>query len=109
MTENEIKRISIAKDFSQFPIGRDDNDSPFNGEKFRKAILVPAFKRYQTLIVNLDGPKGYGSSFLEEAFGGLVRLEGFKAVELQNRLKFEYNDQINKLYADEAWEYITDA
>ena len=40
-------------------------------------ILYPKFmesiKKNEKLIVNLDGGYGYGSSFLEEAFGGLVR------------------------------------
>ena len=35
----------------------------------------------------MDGAVGYGPSFLEEAFGGLVRCEGFEKSTLDTRLK----------------------
>jgi hypothetical protein len=34
------------------------------------------------LTVDLDGAVGYASSFLEEAFGGLVRERGFSSQEV---------------------------
>jgi hypothetical protein len=98
-------KISVAKDFSKFPAGRFHRDGPFPGEKFR-ALLVEALKSSPSLTVELDGTMGYGSSFLEEAFGGLVRVEGFKREELVSRLKLESED---KSIIDEVWEYINDA
>ncbi len=104
--KNVTKTINIAKDFSQYPIGRDDKDGPDSGERFRRDFLVPALKEYEKVSVFLDGPKGYGSSFLEEAFGGLVRKEGFKRQDLQSRLEITYKEAIYELYKNEAWEYI---
>ena len=39
------------------------------------------------VTVVMDGVAGYGPSFLEEAFGGLVRKEGFDKQSLESRLK----------------------
>lgn len=65
--------INIARDFSRFPAGRYVTDGPFSGQAFRDEYLLPALKNAQKVIVELDGARGYGSSFLEEAFGGAVR------------------------------------
>lgn len=69
-----LKTIFV-KDFSEFPGPRSPSIGPNSGEEFREEILIPAIKQngVQELSVNLDGTYGYGSSFLEEAFGGLVR------------------------------------
>lgn len=77
-TEKDI-HISIADDFSQFPGGRYPSDGEFNGTRFRTDFLIPALNRCGSgvVVVSLDGVAGLGSSFLEEAFGGLVR-EGYK-------------------------------
>lgn len=68
--------ISVAKDFSKKPFGRYVTDGKWSGERFRKEILYPAFQLNtdEKISVSLnDIPRGFGSSFLEEAFGGLVR------------------------------------
>lgn len=108
MSLNKVD-IGIAKDFSRFPVGRDNNDGEFNGERFRKEILVPALKAYDLVSIFLDGPKSYGSSFLEEAFGGLVRKENFKKDELKRKLQIRYEAPVYELYKDEAWQYIDEA
>ncbi len=64
--------INIAKDFTRYPGGRYMRMSKNSGEEFRDLLLLPAIKR-GPVTVELDGVRGYGSSFLEEAFGGLVR------------------------------------
>lgn len=69
----ETKTIRVATDFSRFPGGRFRRDSEFSGEQFRDDVLKPALAHYDRVIVLLDGTSGYPSSFLEEAFGGLVR------------------------------------
>jgi len=78
------KIISIATDFSRYPAGRTRADGPYSGELFRTKMLEPALAAGDHLVVNFDGARGYGSSFLEEAFGGLVRA-GF-SVETINTL-----------------------
>lgn len=70
-------RISIAKDFSRTPGLRYRTQSEFPGEDFRDLLLEPKFlqalENGEKLEVVLDGTAGAGPSFLEEAFGGLVR------------------------------------
>lgn len=81
--------ISIAKQFSEFPTGRFYSDTEVSGQAFREKFLVPRLKVGDSLLVDLDGVEGFGSSFLDEAFGGLVRLEGFRLHELSENLKFK--------------------
>lgn len=69
----KTKTINIPKDFSRYPAGRYKADGPFSGEGFRNKFLLPPLRRGEAVTVELDGARGYGSSFLEEAFGGLVR------------------------------------
>ena len=86
----EDVRISLARDFSRFPAGRYLADGPFSGQEFREKHLVPALKklgRAGRLVVDLDGVEGTGSSFLDEAFGGLVRDEGMEKSFLNERLE----------------------
>lgn len=85
------KVINIARQFSRAPAGRFIADGPNSGERFRTEFLVPALREDAQITIELDGTRGYGSSFLEEAFGGLRRL-GFTGAELLRRLKFRTND-----------------
>lgn len=62
-----------VKDFSQYPGPRYIKDGKASGEEFRDSILIPAIKRDPDIILNLDDTEGYGSSFLEETFGGAIR------------------------------------
>lgn len=82
--------ISIVKEYTDKPGARYESQGSNSGEKFRNEILYPKFlesiKNNETLTVNLDGGYGYGSSFLEEAFGGLVR-----------KLKKEKNDNYKRV------------
>ena len=96
------KLISVAKEFSPSPAGRYASDGPYPGEVFRDQILVPALRNYETVVVDLDGTDGYGSSFLEEAFGGLVR-RGFTVAELKKRLDIKSS---RASYRVRAWNYI---
>lgn len=83
--------IVIARDFSRYPGGRYKDDGEFSGEAFRDDLLVPALRDAQQnhtiVVVEIDGAAGYPASFLEEAFGGLVRERYFSARELGQLLK----------------------
>jgi len=72
--------INVATDFSDDPFGRYTEDGDYNATAFRKEFLVPALnslKDGEKLTVDFSNVStGLGSSFVEEAFGGLVR-EGF--------------------------------
>ncbi|NLR22590.1 MULTISPECIES: STAS-like domain-containing protein [Pseudoalteromonas] len=65
--------IIKVSDFTEFPGPRHKKFGEFSGEEFRDSILVPALMGNETVVVDLDGVMGYGSSFLEEAFAGLLR------------------------------------
>jgi len=98
--------ISIAKDFSRFPVGRYYKDGPWPGQKFREELLVPALNRCDVVTVDLDGTMGLGSSFLEEAFAGLVRVHKFKKSDLKKKLKFTGSIEA---YKTRIWQYISEA
>lgn len=97
--------IKVGQDFHYAPAGRSTNDGPFSGEAFRKRILVPALKASDSVVVELDDTEGYGSSFLEEAFGGLVR-EGYSASQLHKMLDLRSDDDA---LLREIWEYVDEA
>lgn len=101
----ESKLISIAKEFSRYPAGRYATDGPYSGETFREKLLIPAFDSGATVIVDLEGARGYGSSFLEEAFGGMVR-KGFAADDVLKRITFRSEDDS---LVQEIREYIQQA
>lgn len=88
----ETKVINIARDFSRSPAGRYISDGPNSGEKFRKEFLIPSIRACRRLIVEMDGTRGYGSSFLEEAFGGLRRA-GFARDELMSKIQIVSSDK----------------
>lgn len=97
-------RIDIALNFSEKPFGRLMSDGRFSGERFRTELLVPAFlDTDEEVVVALDGvSRGYGSSFLEEAFAGLLR-SGIDYSEIKRRLVIETSDND---YLHEIWDYI---
>jgi len=97
------KTINLALQFSRFPGGRFNTDGEFNGEKFREKFLKPALDENKSIVVELDGTAGYGSSFLEEAFGGLVRELHMDPADLERRMTLVSND---KSLISEIWEYI---
>ena len=84
--------INIANDFTRYPAGRVLDDGLFSGEKFRTSFLVPILERDESAIIELDGTRGYGSSFLEEAFGGLVRL-GYSPEKILSTFEIRSSDK----------------
>ena len=88
-----MREIRIADDFSPTPAGRYRNDGPRSGEAFREDYLVPLLKENEIVVVYLDGGEGYGQGFLEEAFGGLIRVCNMDPDDLRNRLIIETDDE----------------
>ncbi|MFJ5431018.1 STAS-like domain-containing protein [Pectobacterium actinidiae] len=101
-----IKKIYIADDFSDVPYGRYDEDGPDNGQRFRENHLLEALKDYDEVHVYLDGAMGYGSSFLDEAFGGLYRTNGIDKNTIKKKLKIVTDLEFLK---ESIWDYIADA
>jgi STAS-like domain of unknown function (DUF4325) len=105
--------VSIAKDFYPYPIGRDDNDGTYNGKKFREQILLPKLQEATSkgvkLIVLLEGMQSFGSSFLEEAFGGLVSKNAVNKRRLLNTLTIDPGWPGNDRYRVAILRYIEKA
>lgn len=72
--------LKISVDFSDTPGPRYKTEGSYSGESFRMEVLYPrmkeAIEKGDKLIIDLDGAQGYGTSFLEESFGGLIRNDG---------------------------------
>ena len=103
--------LRIADDFSATPGSRYESEGEFSGEEFRRTVLLPRLRESlasgDKLLVDLDGTAGYGTSFLEEAFGGLVRDEGIDSERLREVLLFKSNEE--EYLIDDIWAYIDDA
>lgn len=104
--------VSIADDFSRYPAGRTRRDGPNSAERFRDDVLAPALRRAAVaggrVVVKLDDVFGYSSSFLEEAFGGLVRKEEFSAETIERSLLIEATDPIYASIKIDAQKYLSD-
>lgn len=77
----QVVRIDIGKDFSLTPGGRYRREGKWSGEAFREDLLEPRLAEGAHVVVDLDGPEGFMSSFLDEVFGELVRLNGPQILE----------------------------
>lgn len=106
--ENNV--LDIASTYTRFPAGRYRSDGKYSGERFRDDYLIPALEQNGTVTVRLDGVMGYGSSFLEEVFGGLLRSERVKQSErlrnldLKAVIRLESRD---RSLVDEIVEYLS--
>lgn len=109
MNLDQTVTISIARNFSKYPAGRYEADGEFNGEKFRAECLVPHLNDGKTLHVVFDGVAGLGSSFLEEAFGGLVRVENMDKAFLDEHLHLSASEDELQDFVKLAKKYIADA
>lgn len=107
----KIISIVIAKDFSEIPGARYPEEGDFSGEDFRVKFLVPkieeAIRENAHLKIDLDGTAGYGTSFLEEAFGGLIRHNDYTYDQLHDIIIFKSEEDSE--YITEIYEYMKDA
>jgi hypothetical protein len=103
----ETKTINVQQDFSKYPAGRLRQDGDYSAEEFRENILAPSLRDevIDKVILELDGVAGYSSSFLEEAFGGLVR-SGVSKETLSKKLILESKDST---IISEINQYINEA
>ncbi|MCP4458520.1 MAG: STAS-like domain-containing protein [Cytophagales bacterium] len=92
MARTQNVEISIAKDFSPYPAGRFSNDGEYSGEAFSKKIME-FLDKSDVVTIDLDGTYGLADSFLEEAFGGLVR-RGLSALELKSGINIISQQEI---------------
>ncbi|MBJ8442217.1 STAS-like domain-containing protein [Acinetobacter junii] len=86
---DEVYYIDIAEKFSDSPSGRYVDDGDFCGEIFLKEYLLPNIHKYKKIVLDFSNVLGYGSSFLEEAFGGLVRETGMSKAEFESHVEIK--------------------
>ncbi|WP_333611916.1 STAS-like domain-containing protein [Brevundimonas bullata] len=95
--------LNVPQAFSRYLGGRYRNDGPWSGEAFRDDLLIPtlqdALGRHEQVTIILDGVAGVPSSFLEEAFGGLLRSGRFTLAQLKQVIHFQAEDP-------ELWPYL---
>lgn len=102
--------LSVAKEFYRRPSGRYRIHGTYTGEAFREDVLVPKLKNLEhgeKFIIDFSGVSMNGSSFLEEAFGGLVREHNYCYKDLKNILILEFPRRPS--LSDMVWKYILDA
>lgn len=107
--KNMTTTIDIGRDFSSVPAGRHEEDGEYNGERFRNELLTPALREYESVEVILDNTEGFGSSFLEEAFGGLVRIDDFSSEFLSHHLVIAAKKPSTQRYKSKIMDYISKA
>ncbi|MDR7146173.1 STAS-like domain-containing protein [Rhizobium sp. BE258] len=107
-------QIDLAKEFSAYPSGRYPADGSYNGERFRQEFLLPALLSARNggvsrVEIDIDGVRTFGSSFLEEAFAGLVRKGLFSKQDLADYLVVTCSKPHLAIFRDSIWNYIDEA
>lgn len=106
-----MKTLSIVRQFSKAPGPRYRREGKNSGEEFREKVLCDAVRvavgKGEKLIVDIDGTYGFATSFLEEAFGGLVRHDGIGFDDIRKTLDIKSDEEPDLI--EEIWEYIGDA
>jgi hypothetical protein len=110
MNHSEVL-LKLAEKFSRTPGPRYASEGNHSGEQFRNEVLFPAYESAvavgNVLVVILDGTCGYGTSFLEEAFGGLIRENGIPLSKLNASMRIVSEEEPDLL--DEVSEYMDEA
>lgn len=104
-------KISITKDFSPTPGPRYIHEGKSSGELFRQQVLFPkvseAIEKGLPFEVDLDRTAGYGTSFLEESFGGLIRIHGLSYEKIKSLMTLISVEE--DYLIDDVNEYLKDA
>jgi hypothetical protein len=103
--------IKIARDFVPTPGPRYIKEGSHSGELFRDTILFPklqdAIAKRIKVIVELDGTAGYGTSFLEETFGGLIREKKMDLKTIEQHLEIISKEE--EYLIEDIQHYLEDA
>jgi hypothetical protein len=99
--------IDLARDFSAHPYGRYDRHGPVNGSRFRREKLEPPLRAGDDVLVDLDGTSGLSSSFLDEAFAGLVKSGVLTPNQFPKRVRIK--SLRDPTYLDDIMEYVNEA
>ncbi|MCW8108382.1 STAS-like domain-containing protein [Alteromonas ponticola] len=105
-----MRTLYIGKDFSDDPSGRFYTDGDGSGEEFREEILRPIIASGKKFKLNIDeNVEGYGSSFLVEAFGGLIKFGYFTKAQVEDSFDIDYDDLDFEFYEKKINQYINEA
>ena len=106
-----LRLLKVSTEFSDIPGPRYIREGLYSGEEFREKILLPRLKDIinteDILEIDLDGTQGYGTSFLEEAFGGLIRENHLSLSDISSHIKFVSEEE--PYLVDDIMEYLRDA
>jgi len=107
-----MDRMDIrVSDYTRYPGPRYKKDGAFSGEDFRERVLTKlmrqAIDQNDVIEVILDNVSGYGSSFLDEAFAGLIR-NGFTSDEVRRHLRLKAGASRFEHHVVAAKQYIID-
>lgn len=84
-------KIKVSEVFSRTPGPGMIKEGNYSGQLFREKVLRRLVLKYMytddRVIVDLDNTAGYGVSFLKNAFGGLISIDGFEVDEMLRLLK----------------------
>ncbi|MFC3168710.1 STAS-like domain-containing protein [Paracoccus fontiphilus] len=103
------RTINIAEQYTRFPGGRYPQDGDGNGTDFRIRFLLPVLEQHEQATVILDGAAGYPSSFLDEAFAGLVRNHGYSKDEVLAAFKFVADEPSFRPFVGLIAKYVREA
>ncbi|RUO18914.1 STAS-like domain-containing protein [Aliidiomarina haloalkalitolerans] len=106
-------KINIGAEFSVDPAGRYYSDGDASGEAFREEYLLPALRKLEkgeklTIILD-DGIESYGSSFLSEAFGGIVKHGYFDSKTLLNLIEIKFSNEEFAFFKDRIITYVNES
>jgi hypothetical protein len=111
MWNKKIVELHISKDFSKTPGPRYISEGMYSGEHFRDSCLYDKVKQAieegTILKVYLDNTLGYATSFLEEAFGGLIIERDLNYYDIRKVLKIVSTEE--EYLIDDIKKYLSDA
>lgn len=100
----EKKTINICRDFSIQTYGKHRKDGPYSAEAFREDLLIPALCASDVVVIELDDSMFCVTAmFAGEAFGGLVKYNGFLYHgDLERRIVFVGGNRSDVILCQEA-------
>lgn len=86
--------INVANDFSLMPSGRHRSDGSYTGDHFYEILIkeIEKVPEDEKIIINFDGVLAAGSSFLEQAFAGLIREKKISKNQFFNKFEIVANE-----------------
>lgn len=102
-----LVKIDLARDYSAHPFGRYRRHGPVSGERFREEKLEPLLREGADLVIDLDGVSALSSSFLDEAFAGLIRRGVLTAQQFITRVRLI--SKRDPTYIDDIVGYVNEA